>query len=135
MGSCNCADYDGIARLPGPDGCVYVLQIYHGCEGCDTGPGVMLHRMSKREAETWDADDLPVVPFDAGDWDSVLIPVVDHDKLQARLNAFNDEHGADYDLDGFIHDAASEALRDACSDTVAEWWNEVKNAWPGVDES
>ena len=123
MGQCGCGDHDALARFPGPTGHVYLLSIYAGCPDCHTGPGVLLHLMTEAEAERWWAGDLPELDFGsmAHGVGEVPIYMVAPEHLRARLEAFNKEHAGEYDLEGFIHDAAGDALRGACSDTRKEW--------------
>lgn len=122
MGQCGCGDFDGLAWFDGPEGYVYVIEVFDGCLDCETGPGVVITRMSHEEAKGLN---LPRWNY-SGDLSWNGIPVVDRAVLKARLDAFHEAHLEEYEIDGFIHDAVPEALRDACGETVDKWRASVK---------
>ncbi len=120
MGQCGCGDFDGLVRFAGPDGTTYVLEVYPGCRDCDTGVMVTIYKMDQQEAVSWRIEELPEWKFEGRPaWENVRI--VDHRRLQARLDADHAEHAGEYEIDGFIHDFAAESLRNACGETVDEW--------------
>jgi hypothetical protein len=124
-GQCGCGDFDGLVRFAGPDGTTYVLEVYPGYEGCDTGVMVTIYKMDESEAISWRVEDIPEWRFeDRPAW--LNVRVVDHELLKAKLDAFHEAHLEEYDIDGFIHDAVPEALRDACGETVDKWRASVK---------
>ncbi len=83
--TCPCSDFAPSFQLPGPDGAVYAVEIYVGCEACGTGPGVALHRFDDRKAaRDWSVPELPRLTFDVGDGVAFL-QVLDPDKLREGL--------------------------------------------------
>lgn len=63
MGTCGCGDFYPDFKFEGPDGSLYTLQIYRGCEGCQTPMGVIISRLDGDEIEEWEAQHLPELPF------------------------------------------------------------------------
>jgi len=82
MGACGCIGGNIGARIAGPDGSWYVLELYPGCEYCMELPGVILGRYDP-DHPMWDEImELPVV--DPGIM--YLLPLMDYDDAvkQAR---------------------------------------------------
>lgn len=54
MGSCGCGDTQIHYQLPGPDGSIYGLEFYPGCDSCMNGPALTLHCFGDyEEAKGW----------------------------------------------------------------------------------
>ncbi len=74
MGECGCGSFYPSFKFKGPGKDTYVLQVYPSCDYCNTPAGVILYRMSPKEARQWDLDDVPEkeIPFVG-----MVIPVID----------------------------------------------------------
>jgi len=93
MGTCGCGDFYPDFKFEGPEGSLYALQIYRGCEGCQTPVGVIISRLDGREEiESWDADSLPELPFDvlSESYRERLLPVVDPMAVATKLDLDHD---------------------------------------------
>lgn len=128
MGACGCGDYSADYQFPGPDGTVYALAIFTGCEECDLGPGVILHQHGERSRRDWDVDHLPSAPFHRveSDYAELAIPILDLEKARARFIPFllGDQDEAKITVDDMLR----EGLRPAVWDTLSEWQkNKNKN--------
>lgn len=117
MGACGCADYNGQWRLAGPKGLVYVVEVYDGCEYCETPAGVRFYRFGKESARDWNVRELPDLlanhgyseDGDTGDAER-LVGVVDGAALRDVLGE---------ELLDDVGDATS-LLRDAVATTQAK---------------
>jgi len=87
MGTCGCGDYGASLRLPGPDGVVYAIAFYRGCNYCDAPPGVIVHRHSTKDAALWGVNSLPEPDWHVFSADSAeaAFPAVDFKTLKALL--------------------------------------------------
>jgi len=112
MGECGCGDYNAFAKFPAPGGHAYVLQLYNGCEYCDTPAGVIIEHVRKPELVDRDWESLPTIDFFKNH--ELAIPVVDPQQL---LKAITDEVGQDV-VDGMTHERI---LPQASSKTIAEF--------------
>ena len=77
MGACGCGDFRPFAQMPGPEGAVYAVEFYPGCDDCEVPIGFIVHRFTEAEAATWDVLELPQLPFDdslGADWKQCAIP-------------------------------------------------------------
>ena len=63
MCECGCGAFGGGFRFPGPDGIVYLLELYPGCGDCDTPAGVIIHRYQDTEEQREWFGDQPEMPF------------------------------------------------------------------------
>jgi hypothetical protein len=137
MGECGCGNTNPDYRFDGPDGIIYTVQFYTGCNnGCETPSGIILSRYLPEDAE-WAAHAKEVPwntfgerPDESGDF---CIPIIDKDVLREKLVAFgsgvviggDDPDGYDT-LDDFLQDALGECLIDAVSASIQKWENELK---------
>jgi len=118
MGSCGCGDTRADFRFPAPGGDVYVLDIYDSCADCQTPAGIVLYRMTKRQAEFWDAKS--AAPLDVTE-EGVLVPLVDPAVLARLMGAWAKPVRDEYDADGLCADAVEAVFRDAVAETVETW--------------
>lgn len=58
MGQCGCGDFSGDFRFKGPEGIIYVLQVYPPCEECDNPAGVIIYSMNEEDCKAWDVDNI-----------------------------------------------------------------------------
>lgn len=66
MGQCGCGDFLPQFKIPGPGRSLYTLQVYMPCDYCQTPAGVIVSRLDgPEEIESWDAQHLPDLPFNA----------------------------------------------------------------------
>lgn len=87
MCECGCGELRPFGKFPAPNGQVYVLEIYPGCGDCGVGPGVSVHRFTKKQlSEMGEMSDLPW----RADRPECAIPVID---LAAFRKRFEDEGG------------------------------------------
>ena len=125
MGACGCGDYQPMFRVPGPDGIMYALEVYAGCEYCSTGPGVMIHRHGETGRRDWDVDQLPELPFhDLGAPEGQFaMPILSWEAIRKRFIplAVEDEDEAQLIVDDMLR----EGLRFAVGDTLDEWKKNV----------
>lgn len=63
MCECGCGDFNASWRLPGPKGTTYSIQVYPGCDFCDTPAGILIGKHSKEDAAAWGVPDLPEPTF------------------------------------------------------------------------
>ncbi len=88
MGACGCGEWDPSAKLPGPDGTFYVLQVYRGCEHCNADASVIITKMTPDELALWESNVPDLEPRwtspDGAVVESVL-PVVDVNDLATML--------------------------------------------------
>ncbi len=137
MGSCGCGDFSGGLRFPGPDGVVYVLEVYLGCDGCHTPAGVVIHRHLPTAEQRFWFEHEPSMPFT--DWrgrlpgepeydpeyQSFHQPIFDPDKgierLVKEMGSAKLAPDEAYELVGHdLEDNGREALDEAIRDTVTE---------------
>lgn len=91
MGQCGCGDFYATHKLAGPNNAVYAIQVYPGCDDCDTGVAVVISRFSESEAKNWGVPALPDLPFskfsDGRDYDGQQswIPIWHPRKLASAL--------------------------------------------------
>ncbi len=121
MGACGCGDFSGDLTFPAPDGDMYVLDLYHGCEDCDASAGVVLYRFTREEAGRWgiEKDRKPLdVPKDG-----IGIPVLDANVLR-RLVAKEVNAGLAEYISDAIADGMRAHFRDASWKTYSGWKKE-----------
>ncbi len=127
MGACGCGDYSPTYLLRTPRGPVYTLSFYTGCDYCDMPPGLVVTRMTRKEArETWDVMDLA-----EPDWQSfgrpgedetdadAFIPIVSRRELKGLITDYlkaedemdeEDRHSPDDEgREWFVSDMMDEA--------------------------
>ncbi len=81
MCECGCAEWDPDAKLRGPGGEWYGLQVDTGCDDCWRGAGVMIQKLSVMPCEPEDLALLPdLTPTE--DVPNRTIPVVDEEALK-----------------------------------------------------
>ena len=87
MGACGCGDFNGLFKFKGPGKSWYTLEIYGGCEYCDTPIGVILTKFKTTEAlAVFGIAELPDAPFEAVDDEKqVSIPILDVEDIKKRL--------------------------------------------------
>lgn len=92
MGECGCGNFYPEFKFPGPDGSVYALQVYRGCEGCQTPVGVIISRLTGEEIEEWDVEHLPELPFHdiSENYREYLVQVADPMKVAQHLDLDHD---------------------------------------------
>ena len=98
MGACGCGDYQGEFQFPGPDGSIYSLAIYPGCDDCDQGPGIVIHRhVTEQGKVSWGARDQLALPFhEFGDGDGeAAVPILDLDALRGAICDASDDLDVD----------------------------------------
>ena len=121
MGACGCGDYSADYQFPGPDGIVYALAIFAGCEDCGLGPGVIIHRHGERSRRDWDVDHLPQAPFHEveSDYAELAVPLLSLEKARARFIPLM--LGERDEAEITVNDMLREGLRPAVWDTLSEW--------------
>lgn len=105
MGQCGCGDHHADYKFEGPDGVLYAVGVYTGCEGCDTPAGVTLYRHAQPDRE-W-SDDCPALDFGAFMGDAP-IAIIDLRQLQTFLRKAIDDARSDPhwdELDEPVHPA------------------------------
>jgi hypothetical protein len=117
MGECGCGGSFGDFHFPGPDGTLYTLEVYEGCETCETPLGVALSRYTKH-APSGDlacVEALPEAPWNIRD--EVPLPLLDLDIVRSQLG--------EYLLAG-IHEVPSEELdQEFVEDLLKEAFREM----------
>lgn len=89
MGQCGCGDFSAWWQMPGPDAIVYAVELYGGCEDCDTPVAVRLYRMDE-DRDFW-VDDLPEIPImsyapaDTSQDGELFLPVLHPNALEKLL--------------------------------------------------
>jgi hypothetical protein len=117
MCQCGCGDFAADYQLPGPDGVVYTLRMFRGCDNCRIPAGVVVGRFTAEEAPRWHADRLPALDL-SGDCDERLLPVLDPEKLKKRMVQFAKANGTEYDPDGLVEDAVDHTFSEAVMETM-----------------
>jgi hypothetical protein len=111
MGSCGCGDDIEEFQFPGPDGSVYTIGRWVGCEQCH-GTAVVLCRLEPDEQRGIDL----VPPAPAAWHGGHVLPLIDVDRLR-RLLVERCTFGLDDDdyrtLDDALYDQLREALAEA----------------------
>lgn len=147
MGDCGCGDFGAHFKLPAPDGNTYVLQIYDSCPDCDTGAGLIVHRMTEEELRGWTAWATPELPWNrwSREYAERFIPILHPAKLRAALvehvktawrRVAKRDRGEDA-LAELLDEAFSEVFRDAVWSSAKELLDEAKAAAarPADDEA
>jgi hypothetical protein len=82
MGQCGCGDGSGHYKLRTADGW-FVLNLYPGCQGCDTPAGVQVLYYPDSSTMLTNIEDLPDLTdkVKQAEFDGILLPVFDFHKL------------------------------------------------------
>jgi len=51
MGECGCSGMGKFFKLPGPDGCIYIIRKYPGCNYCSTPIGVDIQEIDPEHSD------------------------------------------------------------------------------------
>lgn len=74
MCECGCGDYAAFAKMQGPPGIIYAVELHYPCNnGCGTPAGIVIYRFDEAEAKSWEADKLPEVLWTH---DETFVPVL-----------------------------------------------------------
>jgi hypothetical protein len=130
MGSCGCGDYAGEFKLPGPDGSVYVIQRYAGCNYCMSPAGVIVYKMLLLDGDPWETSKLPDLPFghDAGGEpgdEEILIPIAHAPEFVKGLKPWFEGRWEEYFEPD---DDSGDQLADLMEDGLDEKWTEIIHA-------
>ena len=132
MGSCVCGDTNIDLQFPGPDGIVYAIQTYGGCEHCGTPAGVIVYRFDTTRADVSDfwyrhapEPNWRIYPGQSvhGDF---AIPVLDFD---AVADLAKQERGKVRD---WIEDELVERMREVVGATLSKCRHWIGRAADGV---
>jgi hypothetical protein len=120
MGECGCGSDIEEYAFPGPDGDVYTIGRFIGCEQCQ-GTAIVIVRLADEQRD-W-AKHLPPMP--EAWFGGAVLPLIDVDKLH-KLLVERCTFGSDDDdyrtLDDALHDQLRNAVEEAvfAADTVRE---------------
>lgn len=107
MGQCGCGDFYGDFKFKGPDGVVYVVDVYCPCDYCHTPAGVVIYAMDNEDQQLWDVENIPEIKIaDVGTFIGVLHPEVFAEKIKSLAGL--DIEGAETDFNR----AAAESVQD-----------------------
>ena len=133
MGSCGGGDAGGEFKLPGPDGSVYVVQRYAGCQECRSPAGVVIYKMLLLDGDAWGAREIPDLALGqdgGGDTDGdgeILIPVANAEEFAPRLRPWLEEHWEEY-LDIGDEILNVDQLAHLVEDGLMGTWTEIIHA-------
>ena len=117
MGACGCGDFSGDITFPAPDGEVYVLDVYPGCEDCETPAGVVLYRFTPDEAKRWGLEGAK--PLKIGE-EGTGIPVLDPDPLREMMTK-EAASGVSELVAEIVADGLRNHFREAAMKTFEAW--------------
>ncbi len=122
MGQCGCGDYQGEFQFPGPGGSIYSLEVYPGCDYCDQGPGIVIHRHVSEDGKVnWGVREQFALPFrEFGDGDGeAAVPILDLDAFRGAVRDASDD--LDIDRQGELKHELTRALSDVVIGTLGEF--------------
>lgn len=140
MGACGCGEQNEVARFPGPDDTVYVLEIYPGCSGCDESPCIAINKLSKYDMDFYDLNDLSQLKF-REDGIGVAVSTISGVNLRNGLVdvfkvEFENQPFNIYDVQSVLEDGLPEILIREAENSKNKWLNaESKHSGVEFDDT
>lgn len=128
MGECGCSGFAPQFQMPGPNGTIYAIRVYPGCDYCDAPVGIDIDRLDEKAQREWMADGLtPPLKFHpvCEGMENAALPVVHPSILERRLAEYligadcSDDVGAEVTAEEFIRECFGNVLSESQRDPIA----------------
>lgn len=118
--SCGCGDFNPSLKFKGPNGQVYALELFNGCEDCGTSVGVIVYCLEEAAAVARQLHELPDLQFSTGgtEYTEAMVKVLDAELLGKKLLELVEEYEVDDPT--VVPELVEEGLRDALCDSQAK---------------
>jgi len=127
MGECGCGNTGKFWKLPGPDGNLYIVHQYFGCDYCSSPLGVDIELIKKKDQDFDFYNEYPTLPMDNGEWLPVqaFLGFFSQDDIKSAFNEYMKEHlntRKDSDYDGPFDEYEAEVVFD---EFINEFWDKT----------